>query len=141
MGMETSVVPAALRTASTRTPFVVDDGLRYLPVRPLQEFRKKRIVYDAEHPADRLYLVIQGRVKIVNTLDDGSQVVARFVSRDGLFGEGFLIGGVRPTERAIAFDNIAVMSWCAADVDLQMEREPRLGIALLQYFTQTSFEL
>ncbi len=64
-----------------------EDPLTYLPRRPVQEFAKRRVIYDPQQPSDRLYVVILGRVKITNTLEDGGQMVARIVSADGLFGE------------------------------------------------------
>ena len=55
-------------------------------------------------------MVILGRVKITNVGDDGSQLVARIVSAEGLFGESALIGAQRRTEAAVALDNVTVMS-------------------------------
>lgn len=41
----------------------------------------------------------------------------------------------------MALDDISVMSWSRNEVELQIEREPRLGIALSQYLVRQCIEL
>jgi CRP/FNR family transcriptional regulator len=99
------------------------------------------VIYDAENPSVDLYVVILGRVKISNTADDGCQTVGRIVRAEGLFGESCLIGPLDRNESATALDNVTLMSWSRADIELQVEREPRLGIALSQYLVRQCLEL
>src|SRR5436305_3068866 len=118
-----------------------EDPFSYLPRKPIQEFAKRRVIYDPQQPSDHLYVVILGRVKITNRGDDGSQLVARIVSAEGLFGESALVGGQRRTEAAVALDNVTVMSWTINEIEAQIEREPRLGLALSQYLVRQCIEL
>jgi CRP-like cAMP-binding protein len=108
------------------TSMLSDDPLTYLPRKPVQEFAKRRVIYDAHQPSDSLYVVILGRVKLTNISADGGQTIARIVSSEGLFGESALVGHQR-SETAVALDNVTLMSWTAADVERQIDREPRLG--------------
>lgn len=91
------------------------------------------MIYDPQQPSDHLYVVILGRVKISNVSEDGGQMVARIVSAEGLFGESALVGGPPRSECAVALDNVTLMSWSGAEIEQQIEREPRLGLALSQY--------
>ncbi len=118
-----------------------EDPLTYLPRKHLQEFGKKRVIYDENHPCDSLYVVILGRVKITATAVDGGETIGRIVVAEGLFGESALIGASSPTESAVALDNASVMSWTRAEIEQQVEREPRLGIALAQYMVGQCIEL
>jgi CRP/FNR family transcriptional regulator len=118
-----------------------EDPLTYLPRKPVQEFAKRRVIYDSQQPSDHLYVVILGRVKIANISDEGQQMVARIVSAEGLFGESALIGAPRRSEAAVALDNVTVMSWSSAEIEQQIEREPRLGLALSQYMIRQCIEL
>ncbi len=118
-----------------------EDPSTKLPHKPVQEYAKNRIIYDVQNPAANLYLVILGRVKIVTTSNDGGQTVCRIVRREGLFGESSLIGPLSRIESAIALDNIAVMSWSRKEIEQQVERDPRLGIALAQYLVRQCLEL
>jgi CRP/FNR family transcriptional regulator len=118
-----------------------EDPLTYLPRKPVQEFAKGRTIYDPQQANDHLYVVILGRVKISNTADDGCQTVGRIVCAEGLFGESCLIGNGVRSETAVALDNATLMAWSRADIEAQIEREPRLGIALSQYLIRQCIEL
>ncbi|MBI2680639.1 MAG: Crp/Fnr family transcriptional regulator, partial [Candidatus Solibacter usitatus] len=124
-----------------RESFSIEDPLTYLPRKPVQEFAKRRVIYDAQQPSDHLYVVILGRVKISNVGDDGNQLVARIVSAEGLFGEACLVGPPRRTEAAVALDTTTVMSWNSSEIEAQIEREPRLGLALSQYLVRQCITL
>jgi len=121
--------------------FTYEDPLTYLPRKPVQEFGRRRVIYDAQQPSDHLFVVILGRVKLANVTDDGSQLVARIVSSEGLFGEAALIGASRRQECAIALDNVTLMSWSATEIENQIDREPRLGLALSQFLVRQCIEL
>lgn len=121
--------------------FSFEDPLTYLPRKPVQEFAKRRVIYDPQQPSDQLYVVILGRVKISNLSEDGGHLVARIISTEGLFGESSLIGGQPRTESAIALDNSTVMAWSPTEIEQQIDREPRLGLALSQYLVRQCIEL
>src|SRR3954469_22116172 len=96
---------------SRETSFTSEDPLTYLPRKPVQEFAKRRVIYDAQQPSDHLYVVILGRVKVTSVGDDGTPLVAGIVSGEGLFGESSLVGPARRCESAVALDTTSVMSW------------------------------
>ena len=118
-----------------------DDPLTYLPRKPLLEFAKGRVIYDHQQPNHYLYVVILGRVKVVTTSDDGGQTVGRIVCSDGLFGESCLVGSQPGSESAVPLDNATLMGWSRAEIEQQVEREPRLGLALSQYMVRQCMEL
>jgi CRP/FNR family transcriptional regulator, cyclic AMP receptor protein len=119
----------------------VEDALNYLPRKPLLEFAKGRVIYDAQQPAANMYLVVSGRVKVSTTAEDGCQTIVRIVASEGLFGEGALLGqGARP-EQALALETVNTMAWPALEVEAQIEREPKLGIALAQYLVARCIDL
>jgi CRP/FNR family transcriptional regulator, cyclic AMP receptor protein len=118
-----------------------DDPLTYLPRKPVQEFARRRVIYDHQHQTDSLYVVMLGRVKIANVGEDGGQTIARIVCTEDLFGEACLIGDPRHSESATALDNVSVMSWTSAEIERHIDREPRLGLALSQYVVRTCIKL
>jgi CRP/FNR family cyclic AMP-dependent transcriptional regulator len=119
---------------------IIDDPLTYLPRRGIQEFGKGRVIYCPQQPSDRLYVVMLGRVKVTSTSYDGYETMGRIVCNDGLFGECALVGG-RATESAMALDTASVMSWTRNEIEQQVEREPRLGIALAQHLVRQCLAL
>jgi CRP-like cAMP-binding protein len=126
---------------SANTGLVCEDPLTYLPRKPVQEYAKGRVIYDGQHPPSDLYVVILGRVKISNVAEDGGQTIGRIVRAEGLFGESCLVGPLNRNESASALDNVTLMSWSRAEIEQQVEREPRLGIALSQYLVRECLEL
>src|SRR5664280_2377058 len=116
---------------SIRRPLcALEDPLTYLARKPVQEFAKRRVIYDHRKPCDSLYVVILGRVKVTTTANDGFETIARIVCTDGLFGEAALVGASLRPESAVALDNANLMAWTRNEIEQQIEREPRLGIAL-----------
>lgn len=120
---------------------IQEDPLNYLPRRPLQEFDKGRTIYDTGQTDGRLYVSVSGRVKLSCPANNGSQTVNWILRAEELFGESALVSDARPPEVAVALDRTTVMSWTRQEIETQIEREPRLGIAFLQHFAARSMEL
>jgi CRP-like cAMP-binding protein len=110
----------------------MEDALMYLPRKAVTDYRRGQLVFDEQRPSLGLHLVVQGRVKVTMPLDDGTQTVVDIFTTDDFFGESSLLGASRYAERAVAIDNIILMSWTSAEIEEQVERQPRLGIALMQ---------
>jgi len=121
--------------------FSLEDPLTYLPRKAVQEFPKRRVIYSREQPSESLYVVILGRVKITSVADEGFETIGRIISTEGLFGEAALVGNAGRSESAVALDNVTLMAWTRQDIESQIEREPRLGIALAQYLVRQCIEL
>jgi CRP-like cAMP-binding protein len=109
-----------------------EDALVYLPRKGLVEYRRGQIIYDEDHPSGGLYLVVHGRVKVSITVEDGSQTVTGIFCGDDFFGECSLIGDTNHQERATALETATLMSWTATEIEEQIERQPKLGMALIQ---------
>jgi CRP/FNR family transcriptional regulator, cyclic AMP receptor protein len=118
-----------------------EDPLIYLPRKPAYETCKGRTIYDEANPPNYLYVVIMGRVKVSSMNGEGRQSVSRIVRTEGLFGEACLIGTARDGESATALDNVMLMGWDRAEIELRIGQEPRLGIALFQYMVHQCLEL
>jgi CRP-like cAMP-binding protein len=113
----------------------------YLPRKTVAEFSKGQVIYDSQRPSIHLYVVMLGRVKLVSNSDDGCETVTGIVSVEGLFGESCLISGQVCNESAVTLDRVSLMAWPAAEVEHQIELQPRLGLALSQYLVRRSIEL
>ncbi len=112
----------------------------YLPRKAVLEFRKGQVVFDEHQPSRGLYLVVQGRVKVAAPMEDGSRRWWISFTTDDFFGESALVATLRTSDRATALDNCVLMSWTAAEIEDQVERQPRLGVALLQMLVKRSLE-
>ena len=118
-----------------------EDPLIYLPRKPVHEISKGRVIYDEINPPDHLYLVVLGRVKVSSMNDEGQQSISRILRTEGLFGEACLTGAPRDGESATTLDNVMLMGWDRAEIEMRIEQDPRLGIALFQYMVHQCLEL
>jgi CRP/FNR family transcriptional regulator, cyclic AMP receptor protein len=128
-----------MTTNRVRELLGAEDPLTYLPRKSVQEYPKGRVIYSPQQRTDKLHLVVLGRVKVSNKAEDGNEIISRIICPEGLFGEAVLVGG-RESETATALDTATLMSWSRADIEQQIEREPRLGIALSQYLVWQCIE-
>ncbi len=118
----------------------IEDALMYLPRKGVTDYRRGQIIFDENEPSKGLHLVVQGRVKVAIPLEDGSQTVVDIFTTDDFFGESSLLGAGQSAERAMALDNVTLMSWTGTEIEEQVERQPRLGIALLQMLVKRTLD-
>ena len=130
-----------LGTRARHSKNLAEDPLTYLPRKTAQEVPKGTAIYGPDSPNTHLHVVIEGRVRISRASVDGGRTVGRFVRADGLFGETALSGRPEGLESAIAMDDVTLMSWSRDEVERQIEREPRLGLALCQALVRQAVEL
>jgi len=112
----------------------------YLPRKAVTSFRKGQLIFDEHQPSTGLHLVVQGRVKVTIPIDDGTETVVDIFSTDDFFGESSLLGTAQYSERAVALDNVSLMSWTSREIEEQAERQPKLGIALLQMLVKRGLD-
>jgi CRP/FNR family transcriptional regulator len=112
----------------------------YLPRKSIKEIGKGRVIYGPEKPTDCIYLIVGGRVKVTTTAAEGYETVARILCTEELFGATVLVGG-HSSEAAVVLDAAMLMSWTRDEIEAQIEREPRLGFALAQYFVRQCIAL
>jgi CRP-like cAMP-binding protein len=119
-----------------------EDALAYLPRRGVVEYRRHQIIYDEQHPVGGLSLIVEGRVKITTTIEDGTQTVIAILRAGDFFGEMALLGShTTHSEQATALERSVLMSWPAAEVEAQIERQPKLGVALMQILVRRCLDL
>jgi len=118
----------------------MEDALMYLPRKGVSEYSKGDTIFDETNPSRSLHLVVQGRVKFATPLDNGAQTVVDIFTTDDFFGESSLLGSVRRIECATALDRVTLMSWHSTEIEEQVQRQPRLGIALMQMLVKRTLD-
>ena len=118
----------AKQVAGRRT----EDALVYLPHKSVVEYRRGQVIYDESQASNGVYLVVRGRVKTSVPMDDGSQTVIEIFAAEDFFGESGLLELKQRGESAVALENTALMFWSTAEIEEQVERQPKLGLALIQ---------
>ena len=111
------------------------DALNYLPSTRVLEFPKRCAIYEPTRPASRLYLALSGRVKIFCTAESGAQTLLRLAGPEEFFGQSALIpSSICVRETAVAIEPTQAMSWDVEEVADRIQKEPKLALALCEYF-------
>jgi CRP/FNR family transcriptional regulator len=109
----------------------LQDPLQYLPRGSLVEVRRGQLLYDEHQPAAGLYLVVQGYVAVSSATTE-RRVVVELCAPDQFVGLPSILHLNRYGERATALEHCTTMFWQSTLVDELVERQPRLGVALIQ---------
>jgi CRP/FNR family transcriptional regulator len=131
--MASSIARAAPQNA-------LEDPLAFLPCSRIAEFRKGQLIYSQDQPSTSIYLVIEGKVKVSRTGNDGRQVVVDIYQPDEFFGESALLNLPHRCEQAAALDNTRLMAWSTAEIEDMVAKRPRLAVALLQILAKRSID-
>ena len=121
-------------------PREFEDALMYLPRKAPTSFRKRQIVFDEHHPQGAVYFILRGRVKVTVPLHHGSETVIDIFGAGDLLGESSFLGSLRLSQRAVALDNVSLMSWTTLEIEDQCECQPKLGIALIRLFARRGLD-
>jgi CRP-like cAMP-binding protein len=115
----------------------LEDPLAYLPYCRVSEYRKGKTIYGFNQPTTKIYLVIDGAVKVCRITETGRNVLMDIYKADEFFGESaFLASAGRGAEMAAAVENTKVMAWTVEQVeDIILSRYPQLAIGFVQLFT------
>jgi len=92
------------------------------------DFRRRRFVYRAGEPADCLYAIINGRVKLCRIeADTGREAVIDILPEGSLFGESALYSAAgQRANSAVAYENSRLLRIHVADFKRGMAEDNRL---------------
>lgn len=128
----------------TRSPLTVqisrEDPLCHLPCGKLLDFRKSHTVYGPDDGPEMLYLILEGRVKVLRLRYERNPVLVDIYQTDDFFGEAAFLHHAPQAESAVAIENSKVMAWSIGEIESILIRRPLLGIALMQLFVKRSMD-
>jgi CRP/FNR family transcriptional regulator len=119
---------------------ILEDPLAYLPCSTIVEYSRGQLIYGRSQTSNNIYLVIDGKVKVCRSADDGRQVVVDIYQPDEFFGECGFLDEKHRLEEAVALDATKVMTWSTTEIEELVVRRPRLGIALVQLLVRRSMD-
>ncbi len=120
--------PVAVGGTSAALPHTpaLPASLRDMPGLQLQ-FSKGAVLFRPSEPAETLFLVRQGRVKLARVADDGRESVIDILSVGDTFGELALFGQRVRHEQASALDDVAVTRWGVEEVRRVLQTDPQMA--------------
>jgi CRP-like cAMP-binding protein len=96
-------------------------------------FKRDQVIYRPDEPSQFIYMVAEGRVKIVHYLDDGKEVVKAILTKGEVFGELALAGEEKRTDFAQAMDgDTTICPMSIDDLKALMWEDKELSFRLLK---------
>jgi len=99
-------------------------------------YSKGDVLFRPSDPADTIFLVRQGRVKLARVADDGRESVLDILSCGDTLGELALFGQHQRHEQASALDEVAVTRWGREEVRRVLQTDPHMATWLASLLGQ-----
>jgi CRP/FNR family transcriptional regulator len=122
-----------LRQLSKVMSVLSDEELeRLIPLLTERTFRPRQVLFQAGDPAERVYLLLKGRVKIYQVAENGKEIILDVVGKGGVVGDMAIVeDGERIACAAAINDTVAVsISW--EDFSHLVQQSPKLGFAMME---------
>lgn len=94
--------------------------------------QRGQTVYCLDDPADEIYLIQEGRVKILRLSPDGQQKILDIYQAGDFFGELCICGGQRRTEQAVALEPLQTTSFQVQGLMKLLRHKPDMVLEMLQ---------
>jgi CRP/FNR family cyclic AMP-dependent transcriptional regulator len=101
--------------------------------RKITRYRKAAVLFQQTDPADAVFYIQKGRIKLVVASSDGREAVIALLGPGEFFGEGCLIGQPRRLATAKAVIDSEVMRVAKAEMMRVLHAEPAFGEVFTAY--------
>lgn len=98
----------------------------------LHKFSKEDVILSAEGPGTELFLLVEGRVKILHRTRTGEELLLALLHPGDFFGDAELIDGRDRTSAVVAVDDCVVYGLAKADFDALIESNHPFTYRLMQ---------
>lgn len=122
-----------LRQLSKVLNVLNDDELeRLIPMLTERRFRPRQVLFSTGDPAERVYLLLKGRVKIYQVAENGKEIILDVVAKGDVVGDMAVMEDGERTACAQAIDETVAVSISWEDFSHLMQQSPRLGVAMME---------
>ncbi len=101
-----------------------------------KDFSRNEAIYFMDDPADEIFLIKSGHVKITRVSLSGKEKIIDIYQTGDFFGELCLCDNSRRTDQAVALDEVRVMSFKINRLLQVISQEPEAALELLMLFCQ-----
>mgnify|MGYP002737846066 FL=1 len=101
-------------------------------ITPYKRFAAGEIIYHMEDPADALYFVRDGMVKISMYFPNGKEMILGLLGKYDIFGELLLLESERRPNQAEAVVDTKLIVMPEADFQRLLQQQPRIAMKFIQ---------
>ncbi|MCA9822752.1 MAG: Crp/Fnr family transcriptional regulator [Dehalococcoidia bacterium] len=122
-----------LRQLSRVMRVLNDDELdRIVPLLSERRFTSKQHLFVTGDAVERVYLLLQGRVKVYQVADNGKEVILDIVSRGDVVGDMAIVEAGERIASAQALEDTLALSISWEDFSHLLQQSPRLGFVMVE---------
>ena len=122
-----------LRQLSKLMSVLSDEELdRLIPMLTERRFKPRQVLFSTGDPAERVYLLLKGRVKIYQVAENGKEIILDVVAKGDVVGDMAVVADGECTASAQAIDETVAVSISWEDFVHLMQNSPRLGFAMAE---------
>lgn len=122
-----------LRQLSKVMSVLTDEELeRLIPLLTERRFRPRQLMFNAGDPAELVFLVLKGRVKIFQVAENGKEIILEVIGKGGVVGDMAIVEAGERTACAQAIDDTVAVSISWEDFSHLLQQSPRLGFAMAE---------
>lgn len=122
-----------LRQLSRVMNVLSDDELdRLIPMLTERNFKPRQLLFSAGDPAERVYLLLRGRVKIFQVAENGKEIILDVVGKGDVVGDMAVVADGERTASAQAIDDTVAVSITWEDFGHLVQQSPRLAVAMME---------
>jgi CRP/FNR family cyclic AMP-dependent transcriptional regulator len=113
------------------------DGIGFIVERlKFKPFEKDEVICNAGDPGDKMFIIINGKVKVVVSGEDGEEKVIASLGGGDYFGEMALLTGEPRSATVITTDPSEMFILNKSDFDLIVERFPSITLSMGKIMSQ-----
>ena len=122
-----------LRQLSKLMSVLSDEELeRLIPLLTERRFKPRQVLFSTGDPAERVYLLLKGRVKIYQVAENGKEIILDVVGKGDVVGDMAVVADNECTASAQAIDETVAVAISWEDFLHLMQNSPRLGFAMAE---------
>jgi CRP-like cAMP-binding protein len=109
--------------------------------RSLADYKKKKMVFSQGDPADSIFYIQKGKVKLTVVSEQGKEAVVAILGAGDFFGEGCLAGQLRRMATSTAMSDCSIMRLQKADVIGVLHDQPAFSELFLRYLLSRNIRI
>jgi CRP/FNR family transcriptional regulator, cyclic AMP receptor protein len=129
-----------LKHTSLFEDWELDDLEKLSKTTPYRRYNAGEIIYHMDDPADAIYFVRNGLVKISKLFANGKEAILGVVGQYGGFGELLLTPAERRPTQAEAIEDTKLITIPRQELETLLVERPQLAIKFIQLMAQRLFE-
>jgi CRP-like cAMP-binding protein len=125
------IFPSGLRGASLFSNLSDEDIACFEAVAQVRAYKKNKILYVEEDPAEFFYVICSGWIKLFHTMHEGDEVIVDMLTTGHMVGESTVFEHGRHTSTAQVVEDVQLLSLPTKVLKEQIMHKPSLALGMI----------